>query len=313
VRRRCTAPGNRRSRPSCSRSLLRWRWRPGSRLRPSAIAQLGQLDNRGRERFGRTTLWLTFAIEGSLTIALAMLAVHLRIGIPPPDSTLIADIASASVGRGAWFAVFQFASALLLLAAAASSFQAGPGLLKALARRVSRSGEPVGILHSALGKTNTHHTPYWSVLVYLVASTAVVVAAGGRDQELVLYYARRSLRQLPLWAAGDDVLLPTRGQPLAGDRETCSEPGLSPSRSSSTFVAAIRSPHSGRRSASADCSPGCGPDKAGPEGSRKWNERWKQSSARSARQRAHLDHLISPSARAPAAGTTGPPMHAGRR
>jgi hypothetical protein len=155
----------------------------------SAIAQLGQLDDRGRERFGRTTLWLTFAIEGSLTIALAMLAVHLRIGIPPPDSTLIADIASASVGRGAWFAMFQFASALLLLAAASSSFQAGPGLLKALARRVSRSGEPVGILHSALGKTNMHHTPYWSVLVYLVASTAVVVAAGGRDQELVLYYA----------------------------------------------------------------------------------------------------------------------------
>jgi Amino acid permease len=155
----------------------------------SAIAQLGQLDDRGRERFGRITLWLTFAIEGSLTIALAMLAVHLRIGIPPPDSTLIADIASASVGRGAWFAMFQFASALLLLAAASSSFQAGPGLLKALARRVSRSGEPVGILHSALGKTNMHHTPYWSVLVYLVASTAVVVAAGGRDQELVLYYA----------------------------------------------------------------------------------------------------------------------------
>jgi hypothetical protein len=78
---------------------------------------------------------------------------------------------------------------LLLLAAASSSFQAGPGLLKALARRVSRSGEPIGILHSALGKTNVHHTPYWSVLVYLVASAAVVAAAGGRDQELVLYYA----------------------------------------------------------------------------------------------------------------------------
>jgi Amino acid permease len=155
----------------------------------SAIAQLGQLDDRGRERFGRTTLWLTFAIEGSLTIALATLAVHLRIGIPPPDSTLIADIASAAVGRGAWFAMFQFASALLLLAAASSSFQAGPGLLKALARRVGRSGEPIGILHSALGKTNVHHTPYRSVLVYLVASTAVVIAAGGRDQELVLYYA----------------------------------------------------------------------------------------------------------------------------
>jgi amino acid transporter len=78
---------------------------------------------------------------------------------------------------------------LLLLAAASSSFQAGPGLLKALARHSRANGEEVGILAPALGKTNRHHTPYWSVVVYLVIAGGVVVAAGGRDQELVLFYA----------------------------------------------------------------------------------------------------------------------------
>ncbi len=155
----------------------------------SAIAQLGQLDDRGREHFGRTTLWLTFAIEGSLTIAIAVLALRLRTGIPDENSTLIADLARNAAGDGALFALFQLTSALLLLAAASSSFQAGPGLLKALARRVRPNGEQVGILHPSLGRVNAHHTPYWAVAVFLGVSIAAVIAAGGRDQELVLFYA----------------------------------------------------------------------------------------------------------------------------
>ena len=155
----------------------------------SAIAQLGQLDDRGRERFGRITLWLTFAIEGTLTVMIAALAVRLRTGVPLADSTLIADVARASVGSGPLFAAFQLTSALLLLAAASSSFQAGPGLLKALARRAQPDGTHVGILPTALGRTNDHHTPYWSVAVFLGFSVTVVLAAGGRDQELVLFYA----------------------------------------------------------------------------------------------------------------------------
>ncbi len=155
----------------------------------SAIAQLGQLDDRGRERFGRITLWLTFAIEGTLTLLIAVLAVRLRVGVPARDSTLIADVARGAVGRGPLFAVFQLTSSLLLLAAASSSFQAGPGLLKALARRTQPSGERVGILPGPLGRTNQHHTPYWSVLVFLMIAAGVVVVAGGRDQELVLFYA----------------------------------------------------------------------------------------------------------------------------
>ena len=155
----------------------------------SAIAQLGQLDDRGREHFGRTTLWLTFAIEGSLTIAIALLALKLRTGIPGADSTLIADLARNAAGSGPLFALFQLTSSLLLLAAASSSFQAGPGLLKALARRTRADGEQVGILHPGLGRVNEHHTPYWSVAVFLGVSATVVVAAGGRDQALVLFYA----------------------------------------------------------------------------------------------------------------------------
>jgi Amino acid permease len=155
----------------------------------SAIAQLGQLDDHGRVRFGRATLWLTFGIEGILTLAIVALAAWLRVGVPNENSTLIADVARAAVGDGAWFALFQLASSLLLLAAASSSFQAGPGLLKALARRTGSGGRPLGILPRALGITNRHHTPYWGVVVYLAISVGVITAARGRDQELVLFYA----------------------------------------------------------------------------------------------------------------------------
>lgn len=154
----------------------------------SAIAQLGQLDDRGRRRFGRVTLWLTLAVVGGITLGLTALAVRLGIGLPPQDSTQIAEVARASGGRGL-FAAFQATSALLLLAAASSSFQAGPGLLKALARNGDGEGHSVGILASWMGKTNRHHTPYWGVVLYLAVSAAVVIAVGARDQELVLYYA----------------------------------------------------------------------------------------------------------------------------
>jgi amino acid transporter len=154
----------------------------------SAIAQLGQLDDAGRRRFGRITLWLTLGIVGTLTLGLTAIAVRLGIGIPAPESTQIANIAQASVGSRL-YAVFQLLTALLLLAAASSSFQAGPGLLKALARRTHIDGNQTGILHPRIGEANQHHTPYWAVLLFLLVSIGVVVAAGAQDQELVLFYA----------------------------------------------------------------------------------------------------------------------------
>jgi len=150
----------------------------------SAIAQLGQLDDPGRRRFGRITLWLMLAIVVALTAGLAALADRLRVGVPPANSTEIAEVARAAAGSGGLFAAFQLTTAVLLLAAASSSFQAGPGLLKALAR-----GGGIGILPGRLGRTNRYHTPYWGVVVFLAASALMVVAAGSREQRLVLFYA----------------------------------------------------------------------------------------------------------------------------
>ncbi|MGX9789728.1 amino acid permease [Mycobacterium sp. MMS18-G62] len=154
----------------------------------SAIAQLGQLDDRDRRRFGRITLWVTLLVVGTLTLGLTAELVHLRIGVPPSDSTLIAELARVATAPPL-FAAFQLATALLLLSAASSSFQAGPGLLKALARQRDIDGTSTGILPAWLGRTNSRYTPYWGVVVFMLAAGAVTLAARGRDQELVLFYA----------------------------------------------------------------------------------------------------------------------------
>jgi hypothetical protein len=159
----------------------------GTEAPATAIAQLGQLGPDDRRRFARGTLALTLLIVAGLTIGITALAVRLHVGIPGPNSTQIADVANAATGHGSVYAVFQAASALLLLAAASSSFQAGPGLLKALSRHPDSAG--VGILPRSLGDTNRHHTPYWSVVVYLLVSAVVLLAASGHEQELVLFYA----------------------------------------------------------------------------------------------------------------------------
>src|SRR5260221_9160979 len=125
----------------------------------SAIAQLAQLDNTGRLRFGRTTLWLMVGIVVWLTMGIVVLGVRLHIGLPPRNSTWIAGVAEAAVGRGTLFAAFQVSSAVLLLAAASSSFQAGPGLLKALAR----GGSGGGLLPPLLSPSKPHPTPHWGV------------------------------------------------------------------------------------------------------------------------------------------------------
>jgi hypothetical protein len=151
----------------------------------SAIAQLGQLDNAGRVRFGRTTLWLMVGIVVWLTAGITVVGVRLGVGLPPGSSTWVAQVAQAAVGRGALFAAFQVSSAVLLLAAASSSFQAGPGLLKALAR----GGGGAEVLPGFLSLRNRHHTPYWGVGVFLAAAAILVVAAGGQEQRLVLFYA----------------------------------------------------------------------------------------------------------------------------
>ena len=150
----------------------------------NAIAQLPQLDDTTRRRFGRWTLWLMIGIVGTLSIGFAVVAVRLGAGLPPADSTLLAEVARRSVGDGVAFAAFQAVSALLL-SAAASSYLAGSGVLKALAT-LGREGE--GLVPTVFARINRFLVPEWGVTVVLVAA-AILVAAGGREQRLVPFYA----------------------------------------------------------------------------------------------------------------------------
>ena len=154
----------------------------------SAIAQLGQLDNEGRRRFGQLTLWLTLGVVGTITIGLAVEIARLQIALPSADSTLVAELARIAAPAPV-FAAFQLVTALLLLAAASSSFQAGPGLLAALAVRSIGHGHDIGILPGVLGRTNRARTPYWGVALFGALAMVIVVVGGGRDQVLVLFYA----------------------------------------------------------------------------------------------------------------------------
>ena len=153
-----------------------------------AIAQLGALDNSSRRRFGQWTIWLTVAIVGVLTIGISTLAVTGGVGLPPADSTLLAEVARSTVGDGVVFAAFQAASAVLLLAAAASSYLAASGLLKALALVGSRRDDG-GLVPARFALLNRFHVPPWGILLVLVASASLIAMAGGRDQEIVRYYA----------------------------------------------------------------------------------------------------------------------------
>jgi amino acid transporter len=153
-----------------------------------AIAQLGGLERDDRRRFGQRTIWLTVGIVGVLTIGISALAVTNGVGLPPSDSTLLAEVARTSIGDGAVFAAFQGASALLLLAAAASSYLAASGLLKALAL-VGADRDDGGLVPSRFALLNRFHVPPWGILTVLIASAALIALAGGRDQEIVRYYA----------------------------------------------------------------------------------------------------------------------------
>ncbi|MEO8220246.1 MAG: amino acid permease [Specibacter sp.] len=154
----------------------------------TAIAELEELDNDGRRRFGKLTLWLTLGIVGTLTVGIALEAAHLRISIPAGGTTQIAELAR-QVAPPSIFAGFQLVTALLLLSAASSSFQAGPGLLKALARSGHGKSGRSGALPAVLGRTNARHAPYWGTLLFAFLAAVLSVASGGSEQRLVLFYA----------------------------------------------------------------------------------------------------------------------------
>jgi hypothetical protein len=153
----------------------------------NAIAQLPQLADRGRRLFGRLTLWMMVGIVGLLTISFAVLAVRLGVNVEDDQSTLLAEIAREAVGGGAALACFQALSALLLLGAAASSFLAGSGVLKALSGLGLDGGE--GLLPEPFHRENRFLVAHWGVLAVLGIASAMIVAAGGQVQSLVQFYA----------------------------------------------------------------------------------------------------------------------------
>lgn len=153
----------------------------------TSIAQLGQIGSNGKRRFGQGALFLIVAIVGALTVAFSLLATRLQVGLPPIGSTQMAEIARASVGTGRLFGFFQVASSVLLLAAASSSFQAGPGLLKALAGLPTRRDD--GIMPPVFARTNRHHSPFVGIALFAAAAALVLMVADAEEQSLVIFYA----------------------------------------------------------------------------------------------------------------------------
>ena len=151
-----------------------------------AIAQLPQLRDRGRRIFGQLTIWLMVGIVGGLTMALAVLAVRLGVGLPPEDSTLLAEVTRRATGDDSVFVAFQAATALLLLAAAASSYLAASGVMRALALH---RADGQGLLPERFATTNRFLVPYWGVAIVLVAAAVLIGLAGGDEQEIVAFYA----------------------------------------------------------------------------------------------------------------------------
>jgi hypothetical protein len=158
----------------------------GTEAPSSAIAHLGPLDDPNRAMFGRITLWLTLLIVGALTLGLAAAAVRWHVTVWPRDSTQMATIAAEAIGHGTLWAMFQITSALLLLSAANSGLHAGSGLLHSLSRP-HRSG--AAIVPPLFGRVNTHHAPFWGVVLFGSAAVVLVIGSGGSAQVLVLYYA----------------------------------------------------------------------------------------------------------------------------
>lgn len=153
----------------------------------NAIAELPHLGDLARRRFGRATLWSMVAVVGALTLGFSALVVHLAVPLPDGDSTLLAEVARQAVGDGIAFGAFQLFSALLLLAAAASSYLAGSGVLKALSG-IGLDGAN-GLLPEPLHRENRFFVSHWGVLAILAFALAMILAAGGREQVLVRFYA----------------------------------------------------------------------------------------------------------------------------
>jgi membrane protease YdiL (CAAX protease family) len=55
--------------------------------------------------------------------------------------------------------------------------------------QLAQLGDRSRLRFGRMTATNRHHTPYWGVVVFFGVPAAVVIASGGHEQRLVLFYA----------------------------------------------------------------------------------------------------------------------------
>jgi hypothetical protein len=135
------------------------------------------------------TLWLALGIVGVIMLGLTAEALHLRIGVPGPDSTEIAELGPLRHPRAV---VRRLPARHNAVAAVGGEFvipgRAGPAQG---ARRRTRSGRAVAGDRACRVRPHQQplHPQLGGVLVFVVGSAALATAAGGNDQRLVLFYA----------------------------------------------------------------------------------------------------------------------------
>ena len=129
-------------------------------------------------------------LVGVLTLGLAAAAAGLGIRGPSEDSTLLADVAQRATGGDDLFGAFQAATALLLLAAAASAYLAGSGLLEALARGPA-------LLPRRFAVTNRFYAPPWGIASLAAAAALLIALAEGPRAGAREVLRCRGLRELP--------------------------------------------------------------------------------------------------------------------
>ncbi len=79
-----------------------------------------------------TMVWMAL-ILGTLLLGISYLGAHLQI-VPNPNETVVSQIARSVTGRGPYYFLIQFSTALILLLAANTSFNGFPMLVSILAR-----------------------------------------------------------------------------------------------------------------------------------------------------------------------------------
>ena len=240
----------------------------------SAIAQLGQLDDAGRRRFGRVTLWLTLAIVGSITLALTAEAVHLRIGIPRrgqhPDRRprRAARLPVRCTACSSWRPPCSCSRP------PSSSFQAGPGPAQG-------PGPPTRRTAATGGRHPAHGVGYDEPAPHAVLGCPGFpgrLLRGDRRRRRPgpatgAVLCRLGLHVVPGRPARDGRVQRPRPETGRTWPSTWSAPSRSPSRWPSTSPAASRSPRWPPPSSWRRFSTGCGSAPGDPAGSATWPPR----------------------------------------